>query len=402
MKVHIGSGSVYLDGWLNVDVPDNPQNFLAVDRPDLVNRWKTTDDAYYARHNDKTIDRLRKGPLLQEYVCDVYGSFLKLPDQAWNADEVLARQSFEHLSIEEAKKALASLRTVMKPGGLLRIDVPDHEATLNLFKETGDEFYIRHLLGPRRTDRGFHMMSYTRERLIGLLEQHGFKYDGEEENIHFYPAFCLRFRLNGKNGTVEQALAPREYVKLPKIGGIMADVGPGTYPHPRADVYIDYRMDHLTPLQGNGKRTILSSLEDGLPEIADQEFNYVWCSHVLEHVENPAACAVTLSRIAPAGTVVLPSAVKDILFNFEEATHKWLVWWATHKGGPPVFVRHNAEHLARIKDTLVQQAMCYLYRTGSDHDCTAEQYLRKWYTEHEKDLDVIVHWTGKLELQVIG
>ena len=73
MKLHIGSGSVYLNGWTNIDVP-GPKNFLAADRPDLVDRWATDEDNYYRRHKDKTIDKLRSGPLDQEYVCDQFGS----------------------------------------------------------------------------------------------------------------------------------------------------------------------------------------------------------------------------------------------------------------------------------------------------------------------------------------
>lgn len=192
MKLHIGSGSVYLEGWLNIDV-DGPSTFLAKDRPDLVERWATTEDQYYAKHQDKNQDSLRSGPLDQEYVCDVYGDFAHLPVVV-GVTEVLARHSFEHLSITEARAAMWSLRETINPGGLLRLDVPDHEASLRLLMETRDEFYIRHLLGPRRNDFGFHMMSYTRARLRNLVEHFGFKYVCEEPNIHFFPAFCLRFQ----------------------------------------------------------------------------------------------------------------------------------------------------------------------------------------------------------------
>jgi hypothetical protein len=81
----------------------------------------------------------------------------------------------------------------MAVGGLIRIDVPDHEATLHALVSTGDQFYVRHLLGPRRNEHGYHMMSYTRDRLIALCESHGLTWYTEEPNIHFYPAFCLGF-----------------------------------------------------------------------------------------------------------------------------------------------------------------------------------------------------------------
>jgi predicted SAM-dependent methyltransferase len=193
MKLHLGCGSVYLDGYVNLDL-QSPKTFLAIDRPDLVERYRTTEDQYYARHRDKTQDRLRSGPIDQEYVCDRYGDFFSLFYFGYLAvEEILARQSFEHLSIREAHRALDQACGVLKPLGVLRLDVPDHEATLRLYRETGDEFYIRHLLGPRRNEYGYHMMSYTRDRLRALVEPHGFHFVAEENNIHFYPAFCLRF-----------------------------------------------------------------------------------------------------------------------------------------------------------------------------------------------------------------
>lgn len=193
MRLHLGSGSVYLVDWINVDIPA-PKTFLASERPDLVQKWKTSEDNYYGRQVNVTIDTLRKGPLDQEYVCDRFGSFHFLPVRDGEVSEAIARQAFEHLSIREAHQALAALSEKMKRGSILRLDVPDHEATLRLFMETGDRFYVRHLLGPRRNDHGFHMMSYTRDRLTSLVESHGFKFLEEEPDIHLYPSICLRFQ----------------------------------------------------------------------------------------------------------------------------------------------------------------------------------------------------------------
>ena len=191
MKIHVGCGTVYLKDWLNIDVP-GPRTFLAAKRPDLVERYVTTEDNYYGRHADKTVESLAAGPAYDEYVCDQYGDFFSI--RAWDVDEVLARHTFEHLSIREARLALDHVHMHMNRGGILRLDVPDHEQTLLLYGQTLNPFYIRHLLGPRRDEYGFHMMSYTPERLQALVEGHGFQCEGAEENIHIYPAFCLRFR----------------------------------------------------------------------------------------------------------------------------------------------------------------------------------------------------------------
>ncbi len=193
MKLHVGSGSIYLRGWTNVDLAF-PNVFLASDRPDLVESLITDESDYYGRHKNKTMETLR-APIMQEMVCDRYGSFEFLPVAPNSVDELLSRQCFEHLSLTEAHLALERIKGVMKPGGVLRLDVPDHDETLKKLRETGDEFYARHLMGPRNSERGHHMMSYTRKALASLVESHGFALQEEEPNIHIYPAFCLRFKL---------------------------------------------------------------------------------------------------------------------------------------------------------------------------------------------------------------
>ncbi len=397
MKLHVGCGSVYLDGWMNVDL-HGPKSFLAKDRPDLVQKWKTTDAAYYAKHPDKTIDTLRQGPLDQEYVCDYFATFSNLPCAAGKAEEVLARHSFEHLSIAEARHALDQIEGVLKENGILRLDVPDHDETLRLYRETGDEFYVRHLLGPRRNDYGFHMMSFTRDRLRRLVEEHGFVFLEEEPNIHIYPAFCLRFVRPGGRAPNEYALP--SYV-IPEDWNV-ADIGPGGYPFLEASTYIDIDQAKLDAVpDARTKRLMRADLMSGLPEIRDKEFDYVWCSHVFEHLADPLKGAQTLSRIGKRGTVVLPSAIKEALFNFEEVDHEWLVLPGP-SGGPPVFVRQNPAYMANVRDVDVQKITSRLFRTGPNRIDPEQRHLRQWFYRHEPDLDVIVHWENELKLEVIG
>lgn len=395
MKIHVGVGTVYLDGYLNIDLP-GPKTFLAAQRPDLVERWKTTDDKYYAKHGDKTKEKLASGPLEQEFVCDRYGDFSNLPVAAWTVDEILARHCFEHLSITEAHKALDQCDEVLRENGILRLDVPDHEQTLEKLIETGDKFYIRHLIGPRRNDHGFHMMSYTRERLRSLVEEHGFVFDGEEENIHFYPAFCLRFVKPGHR-------APRDYVELPSLPANwnVLDIGPGAYPHPRADAYLDYDLDKLKPLSDRGKSTILADIQGEVSQVKDKQFDFVWMSHCMEHLKNPAAAARTISRIGKRGVMIVPSAWKESLTNFEESGHLWQILPNPEEDKPPVFVRANGQ-IDRIRNTDVMKSMSRVLRTGPNRISEEQRFLRKWWYQHESTLDIVYFWEGELRLQVIG
>lgn len=191
MKLHVGCGPVLLRDWVNVDLP-LPHVYLSATRRDLVERFITTEDDYYGRHKDKTKDSLRSGPMIQDTCCDVYGSFTFLPARDGSVSEILSRQTFEHLDRREAAEAIRECGRAIKPGGLLRIDIPDADQTLRQYQLSGDEFYIRHLFGPRRDVYGFHT-HYTRAMLKAVVEAGPFKFLAEESHPHFYPAFCLRF-----------------------------------------------------------------------------------------------------------------------------------------------------------------------------------------------------------------
>lgn len=183
-----------MEGFVNVDVP-GPQTFLAQDRRDLVDKWITRESDYYGKHASVSIQSLRRGPLNQVTVCDRYGSFEFLPFKNETVSHALIRQAFEHLSITEARRALNELHRCMLYSGLITIDVPDHVATLQLFRESGDEFFVRHLLGPRRGDDfGHHVMSYEPRQLKALVESHGFVFVSDNPNIHLYPSICQTFR----------------------------------------------------------------------------------------------------------------------------------------------------------------------------------------------------------------
>ena len=192
MKLHIGCGTVFLtDGWTNVDQPGKTI-FLAKDRPDLVERWGTVEQDYYAKHSGVG-EHTVAVPQMHESVCDAYGDMCALPFADDSADEILCRQVFEHLSIREARQCLAEFNRVLKAGGVLRIDVPDHPAAMEAYRETGRAFFRRHILGSQKCDSAWHVMGWTKSGLVAICSEYGFLYDREERNVHFYPAFCLRF-----------------------------------------------------------------------------------------------------------------------------------------------------------------------------------------------------------------
>ena len=72
----------------------------------------------------------------------------------------------------------------------------------------------------------------------------------------------------------------------------------------------------------DGKPVYQCSIEN-LP-FADSEFDFVYCSHVLEHVDNPEAACRELMRVAKRGYIETPTRGKDLWFDTAKVSnHRW-------------------------------------------------------------------------------
>lgn len=198
---------------------------------------------------------------------------------------------------------------------------------------------------------------------------------------------------------------PRDYVRLPGTipeNWVVADIGPGNYPFLRANLFIDWDSRVLDGLALEPHQTTLhDTFTNGLEHIPDKYIDYVWCSHVLEHVEDPEQAARILSRIAKRGTIVMPSVFKESLNDFEERTHRWFVLPHPQSGKAPIFVAHNPVYMQRITDIEIQKATARLYRLEMSHECRDAEILHEWFFKTEPNLDVVYHWEDELKLTVI-
>lgn len=192
-KLHIGNGTIYLKDYINVDIPSD-NCFLANERPDLIEKYITSEDNYYGRHSDKSTEKFKAGPKIVESVCDRYGSFQNIPARNNSISKIISRQVFEHQSITEAIAALKECHRVLVSKGELVIDVPDTELSIRMYGQTQDPFYIRHIIGPiSKGSWGHHILAYSEPELINLCESNGYIFQNKLENIHIYPAICLSF-----------------------------------------------------------------------------------------------------------------------------------------------------------------------------------------------------------------
>lgn len=196
MKLHLGCGPIYLQGYKNIDV-NIPGHYLAADRPDLVEINQTTVDNYYKY--SVTREDIESGNLhRQQVVVDNYGDIKQLLYPTSSVSEIRLVQVFEHFTFKEGKVALEHWFSVLKPGGKIHLDVPDLEDTCQGYAMATNpmdkKWFTRLLFGSQKNVYGLHKSMYSKESLTKLLEEVGFKDISILPNIHFYPAFAVEAR----------------------------------------------------------------------------------------------------------------------------------------------------------------------------------------------------------------
>ena len=137
IKLHLGSGKRQLPGYVHVDLAD----FSHIDH----------------RHQ---IDRL---PMFEDNVAEL----------------IYCCHAFEYFDRQLAVEVLAEWGRVLKPGGLLRLAVPDFAALVEVYQRSGElDRIVGPLFGrwpiPGTSDTIYHRTVYDFSSLQSMLENSGF------------------------------------------------------------------------------------------------------------------------------------------------------------------------------------------------------------------------------------
>ncbi len=134
LKVHIGTGEINLQGWVNVDA----RNF----------------DHVHIVSNNMRLDEFNEGSIGEIYLCHV----------------------LEHISFEEARSFIKLVFSKLRTGGTLRISVPSFDSIIKIYGNNNNnlETVKYALMGGQDYDYNFHRSIYNLSLLSELLISNGF------------------------------------------------------------------------------------------------------------------------------------------------------------------------------------------------------------------------------------
>lgn len=173
-------------------------------------------------------------------------------------------------------------------------------------------------------------------------------------------------------------------------GDVVLEVGSGQAPNPRSNVLCDLFVGDDTERNQSPlilDRPLVVGDVQNLP-FQDGSFDYVICSHVLEHVEDPQRAAAELSRVAPRGYIEVPSLLHERMSPFP--FHRWLI---EREGDGGLVFRTKEEPVP-------DPEMAAWFRKVSDRDPDWMEFL----FDHLEALGNVhgVRWEGTPVLRVEG
>jgi SAM-dependent methyltransferase len=173
--------------------------------------------------------------------------------------------------------------------------------------------------------------------------------------------------------------------------GRVLDVGCGNQPLPWATHLADLSITDHSQRFGQsipaGLRPLVQCSVEALP-FADKSFAFVRCTHVLEHVANPAAACEELSRVGLRGYIECPRSWVEYVFS--AVGHRWLV---DAESGVLIFREKAARE---YKDPLgIRDAL--LPRLGRD-----AAFARHWNSASVRAVrNVEYRWTDRVRYLVL-
>ncbi len=160
------------------------------------------------------------------------------------------------------------------------------------------------------------------------------------------------------------------------------EIGSGHNPKTRSDVLCDKFIDDDEQRGGTlvSDRPIVEADGQYLP-FADNTFDYVICSHVLEHVEDPDLLISELMRVAHRGYIETPSEIGERIYGWHY--HNWVVNLIDGR----LILQKNDK----------RADFGQLFHTLAERD----KHWRRFHILHHNLFLVQYEWDGKVEYEIM-
>lgn len=172
-------------------------------------------------------------------------------------------------------------------------------------------------------------------------------------------------------------------------GSTVLDIGGGNDPFPLATVLADR---FLEPTRHRYEEILLDSRPFLICDVQDLPFydksiDFVYCSHVLEHVCNPIAACAEIVRVGKRGYIETPALMKDTLFSWAKGMHKWHV---VAIGDRLVFFEYSERQLSGVNSDAWHKVIF------ADH----YDPLQDLYNNNHDLFNVMFNWSNGFECMV--
>jgi SAM-dependent methyltransferase len=179
------------------------------------------------------------------------------------------------------------------------------------------------------------------------------------------------------------------FVKNIKREDLVLDVGSGDKPFWRADVIVDKYLDddqqrHSGSMFYDKRKMFIKADVENLP-FKNKVFDFVFCSHLLEHVENPDKAIRELTRVSKRGYIEVPSGIVDMFKPFPPH-----LWFCSYKDDILTFLQKEKRKNYFLENT--EKFGKFIY------DNPLFQYL---VTKYQDNIFIRFFWKDSVKFKVI-
>lgn len=178
-----------------------------------------------------------------------------------------------------------------------------------------------------------------------------------------------------------------------KEGERVLDIGSGGSPFVYATHLVDKfpgKTHHrYEEFRTNGVEFTQADVED-LP-FDDKSFDYIYTSHVLEHVENPEKALNEISRVGKRGFIEVPTKMSDTVLNLTRLQH-FHKWYINKVGKKLIFIEYNQNEL-RDMGNMECFYMAHSLFTNA---------FRRMYRKHKDLFSTFYIWSDRIEYVIIN